>query len=383
MTTFDDIRPYNDSEAAAALHKAAFNPLSLRVSKYLFPNESIFYFPHLLRNVESVSDFQENVMSKCIEAIMNKTSDGILVKGIDNIKNLNSAYVVISNHRDIVMDPAILELTLFREGLPLTELCVGSNLLSLGYVRNLMRSNRMIKVMRGMSSREIYECSQTLSSYIRHTVCETGRPVWIAQREGRAKNGLDATEQAVLKMLNMSGSGSFEDNWKSLPVIPMSISYEYESCDALRARELLISRTEKYVKKKGEDINSILTGIRQKKGHVCICFGKAITNEEIETAAANNGNERFRTLCSILDSRIVEGYHLWKTNYIAADLINSNEGDNANKKYSDKYSAEDLKSFERFTDKQLDTVDVSQESRAELREIYLRIYANPVLRLEK
>lgn len=380
MLTFDDIRPYNDQEASEALRKVAYNPATMIISKYLFPKESMFKLSRILRTIKGVDDFQERVMSCAVDSIMDQTSDGLIVEGIDILKSQKGRYIVMSNHRDIVMDPALLQIALFKEGLPCTHLCIGSNLLSMDYVNALMRSNRMIKVMRGLSAREIYESSQLMSSYIRETIKNDVSSIWIAQREGRAKDGMDSTEQAIMKMLNMSGQGEFDQNFKELNIIPMSISYEFESCDIFRAKELYIkSRDKKYVKGKLEDINSILTGIKQKKGRVCINFGKPLSAADIDSVMELKGNERYKGLCDIMDSRILEGYRLWPNNYIAADMINGNNA------YSEHYTEDELNTFKSYVDSQMKSLKEKKEEhldRDALRDIFLRIYANPVLRRE-
>ena len=273
-----------------------------------------------------------------------------------------------------MLDPCLICYSLFDRGFSEVELCVGSNLLQNRLVEDLLRSNRMIKVIRGISARELYLSSKTLSKYIRLTITSGTSSVWIAQREGRTKDGWDTTEQGLLKMFDMSGEKSFEENFRELNIIPMSISYEYEPCDARKARELYIKQTEgKYVKKPREDMHSILTGIGQRKGHIHLNIGKALTDEEIARAAACSGNERYQTIRHILDERIIDGYKLWKTNYMAFDLLSGTrdfEGE--------KYLPEDLDKFHKYIEHKLNKIE-SRYDRKAVREIFLRIYSNPVL----
>lgn len=378
MFGVEDIRPFNDKEAVKALRKASFNPLTLVASRYLFPEDSIFKLSGMLGAVKGVDDFQKSVMAPCVKSIMDRTSDALIVEGIENVSDIGGGFVVISNHRDIVMDPALLQYSFFLNDISLTELCVGSNLLSSGYVSDIMRSNRMVKVMRGLSARDIYSSSQVLSGYIRDLIVNRKRPLWIAQREGRAKNGLDLTEQAVLKMLDMSGCHSFKENFAELHLVPMSISYEFEPCDAMRARELLISRSRRYVKGRGEDMRSILEGIRHRKGNVCIHFSKPVPMDIINKASECKGNERYKVLCDALDASILDGYRLWPNNYIAADLLEDHS------RRSEKYSVSQLETFQLYAERQLDTIDNVKErlDRVELRKIFYSMYANPVFRKE-
>ena len=278
---------------------------------------------------------------------------------------------MISNHRDIVLDPALIQYMLKQEGLPTTEICVGSNLLGSQLVEDLMRSNRMIKVIRGVGVRELYHSSQLLSRYIRESIMSGRASIWIAQREGRTKDGFDATEQGLLKMLEMSGEESFEENFKALDIVPLSISYEYESCDARKAREVLLRREGPYVKKETEDLHSILTGIRQQKGHIHLEIGEPLRAEEIAAAAREDKNERYHLLRQVLDHRIIGGYKLWKTNYMAHDMLHGDA------RYASKYTAADLAQFEKYIAHKLGKLERRLDQKA-LREIFLGIYAGPV-----
>ena len=257
----------------------------------------------------------------------------------------------------------------------MTEIAVGSNLLTNKYIEYLIRSNRMIKVIRGINARQLYLSSQVLSKYIRECITSGRSSIWIAQREGRAKDGIDTTEQGLLKMLDMSGTADFTTNFEELNIVPLSISYEYEPCDILKARERLISRTQKYVKGSREDLISIMTGIEQQKGNIHLNIGSPLTHDEIEAASCCNKNDRYQAIRHAVDVRIIEGYKLWKTNYIGYDMVNHTF------KYRDKYTPEDVAQFTDYVEHQLDKVEKSL-CRADLRDIFLRIYANPVVSLE-
>ena len=236
----------------------------------------------------------------------------------------------------------------------------------------LLRSNRMIKVIRGISARELYLFSGMLSKYIRKTIVGGESSIWLAQRQGRTKNGVDTTEQGLLKMLDMSGSKSFTENFMELHIVPLSISYEYEPCDILKAREILISRTQKYVKGENEDLHSILVGITQKKGNVHLNIGEPLREEEVEDASfCDNKNDRYQAIRHAVDKRVIEGYKLWNTNYMGYDLANRSY------KYADRYTPEELEAFTEYTEHQLDQAEPTL-NREDLRDIFLRIYGNPV-----
>ena len=233
----------------------------------------------------------------------------------------------------------------------------------------------MIKVVRGVSARELYQSSQLLSRYIRLNITEQRNSIWLAQRQGRTKNGLDVTEQGLLKMLDMSGGNDFQKNFEELNITPLSISYEYEPCDILKAREVVISRKHKYVKAEGEDFKSIMEGIMNQKGNIHLNIGKPLTTEEIAAAAQCDKNDRYQLIRHAVDVRVIEGYKLWKTNYIAYDIVNEST------KYSDKYEAADVENFVAYMEGQLNKVE-PELNREDLRRIFLDIYANPVVSKE-
>ncbi len=375
LSEFESISPYTDEEAVEALGKVADNPVITEVSQYFFPEESPDFLKKLLKSVKGIDDFQIMVMSKVVEWVLDHTAHIFSYDGVSNIDRNRGKFLALSNHRDIILDPAITQLVLYRNGIPMTEIAVGDNLISNKFIEYLIRSNRMIKVVRGISARELYLSSQMLSKYIRLNITEQKSSIWLAQRQGRTKDGADITEQGLLKMLDMSGTADFRKNFEDLNIIPMSISYEIEPCDILKARELLISRTQKYVKAPGEDLNSILTGIKQQKGNIHLNIGKPLTSEEIAVASLCDKNDRYQLIRHAVDLRVIEGYKLWKTNYLAYDIVNKTT------KYSDKYTVSDIDWFTDYMEHQLESVE-KELDRAALKDIFLHIYANPVVSKE-
>lgn len=375
LNEFTDISPYTDAEAVEALGKLADHPAVVEVSKAIFPDKEPEFLRKILKSVKSIDEFQILVMNKAVEWVLSTTAHNFSYDGIGNLKKINGKFLAMSNHRDIILDPAITQVVLYRNAIPMTEIAVGSNLLTNKYIEYLIRSNRMIKVIRGINARQLYLSSQVLSKYIRECITSGRSSIWIAQREGRAKDGIDTTEQGLLKMLDMSGTADFTTNFEELNIVPLSISYEYEPCDILKARERLISRTQKYVKGSREDLISIMTGIEQQKGNIHLNIGSPLTHDEIEAASCCNKNDRYQAIRHAVDVRIIEGYKLWKTNYIGYDMVNHIF------KYRDKYTPEDVAQFTDYVEHQLDKVEKSL-CRADLRDIFLRIYANPVVSLE-
>ena len=376
LTPFEDIAPYNDEETAAALSRVADHPNVPWISKYIFSNQPETYLRDILKSIRTVDEFQSIVMSQATEWVIEKSVRNFSYDGLSKLQAIPGCYLAMSNHRDIILDPAFTQLILYRNQMPLTEICVGDNLLKSKTIESLIRSNRMIKVIRGISARELYLSSQVLSKYIRETITSGKSSVWIAQREGRTKDGIDMTEQGLLKMFDMSGTGDFVQNFLELNIVPLSISYEYEPCDILKARERLISRTQNYVKTENEDLQSIMVGIKQPKGNVHLNFGDPLTEEEIREASFCDKNDRYRSIRHAVDVRVIGGYRLWNTNYMAYDLANHTY------KYADRYTPEEVEAFTAYTEHQLDQVEPTL-NREELRDIFLRIYGNPVMEKEK
>ena len=378
MEDLENIQPYNDEEAVAALHKLARHPAVPVISKYIFPELPINTLRKMLLDVKGVDDFQHQIVSKAVSVVVGRSSAGFTYEGLENLAKVGGSgrYLAVSNHRDIVLDPALTQWMLLQNNLPLTEICVGNNLLANGVVETLLRSNRMITVIRGISAREVYLSSQILSKFIRSEITSGKSSVWIAQREGRTKNGLEVTEQGLLKMFDMSGEGDFKSNFEELNIVPMSISYEYEPCAFRKAREILIKQmTGEYHKKEDEDMHSILTGIRQWKGGIHLCVGEPLTEKEIARASWYEKNDRYQAIRRILDERIISGYKLWKTNYMGYDLMTGGS------KYADKYTPEDLEQFKEYTEHKLKRTERKLDKDA-LRDIFWHIYGNPVVAKE-
>ena len=379
LEQYSDIAPFSDEEAAAAIQRLANHPNVPWISKFIFRNQPETYLRDILRNIHTVDEFQKVVMSYAIEWVIKTSVHNFSYDGLSKLEAIDGKYLAMSNHRDIILDPAFLQIILHRNNMAPTQICVGDNLLKQKSVELLIRANRMIKVIRGISARELYLSSQHLSEYIRHSITSGESSVWIAQRQGRTKDGTDMTEQGLLKMFDMSGTKDFVQNFMELNIVPLSISYEYEPCDILKAREVLISRSRKYEKTENEDLQSIMLGIKQQKGNVHLNFGDPLTEEEIVDASFCDKNDRYQKIRHAVDRRIIKGYKLWKTNYIAYDLMNGSAD------YASEYTPEEVKAFKEYMAGQLQMVEPELD-KAALEDIFLHIYGNPVvskLSLEK
>lgn len=366
---FEDIRPYRDEEVPDVLARTVQNPSFERLMRYVYPDVAYEQLASEISAITTVDEFQEHIAYPAMRQAIDRTVRQLTVEGLDD-KNKDRARLYISNHRDIILDSAILNVALFEAGFGTIETAIGNNLLSDELVADLTKLNKNFVVKRNTGAREFYENSMLLSAYIRDTIVNRGSGVWIAQREGRTKDGMDKTQPGLLKMLGMKCEDSLRQCFRELKVTPVAISYEYDPCDVLKIPELkAISREEKYQKAPNEDFRSILTGIIGDKGRVHLKVGKTLDEELEALADFPSQNDKLRVLGEIIDKQIFTHYKLWPTNYIALDLA---EGTNA---YRDFYTDEERQYFEDRMAERLAKADLTEE---EDRRMLLNMYANPV-----
>jgi hypothetical protein len=321
----EDIRPYYDHEAREVMQRMKNDPLFMQLVKYIWPDMTQEEAFAKADKVNNNMDFQLEFMHQAIRVIVERSSTGLSFSGFENL-DPNKAYLFIANHRDILLDSAILQILLVEQGFKTTEITFGDNLMQGGFVNDFGKLNRMFTVIREGNNRELYEISQKLSTYIRHTLVEKNVSVWIAQRNGRTKDGSDMTQNGLIKMLNLSGGKNFTESFKQLNIVPLSISYEYEPCDDLKVQETYLSSLHsKYLKAPGEDLNSIISGIKQQKGRIHMHVGMPIENELIEIEKKTNENEKIKELAAFIDEQIYNNYKLWPVNYIAWDIANESD----------------------------------------------------------
>lgn len=366
--SFHKIRPYHNSEVSEAIQRVleedGFRGF---LAKFLFPNQ-LETGIEIVSKIKTIKEFQDIVSSKFFNLIIRQTIKEFKINGLQNI-DPQKRYLFISTHRDIVLDSALLQMALYNNHIETTRTAIGNNLVPSELLGEIAKLNKMFLVIRDGSNREMIESSSILSSYIRKSINEDHESVWIAQRNGRTKDGDDKTQQGLLKMMAQSTKGSLIVGLQDLNIVPISISYEYEPCDSLKAREIVLSRKNAYVKKPGEDFNSINTGIMQHKGFVEINIGKPISDLLDSIESCRPANDMLKDITQLIDSEIYSYYKLWKTNYIAADMLSSIP------EYSDYYSIEDFDKFRDYINKLVDNTDVVKE---EFRDVLLHIYANPV-----
>lgn len=366
---FDDIRPYYDTEARAVLLQLIEDPLFFKLVHYLWPEMTLNEVREKANTVFSNLDFQLQFMHKAIRTIVSNSSTGLTCNGFENI-NKNESYLFIANHRDILLDSAILQILLVEHDFSTSEISFGNNLKDKGFITEFGKINRMFTVLREGTSKELYEISRKLSAYIRHTLVDKKTSVWIAQRNGRTKDGFDITQTGLLKMLKMSGMNNFEQNFAQLKIVPLTISYEYEPCDVLKTQEIYLSSLHsKYQKSPGEDLNSIITGITQPKGRIHLAIGEPIIDALGAFDAASNDNDKIKKLAGLIDSRMYADLKVWPINYVAADLLEESC------KYESKYTRNDKDGFIAYATNSLMNAEGDKEF---LKTQFIKLYANPV-----
>jgi hypothetical protein len=366
---FDDLRPYYDEEINQAMHRITDDPLFSYIADFLYPNVPVNVVKEKFRSLNSIYDFQIQIMQHAINTIVEKSISEFTWGGYEQLEK-DKAYLFVSNHRDILLDSALSQVFLHTHNFNTSEITFGSNLMKSQFVVDIGKSNKMFKVERGGNPRDLYANSKHLSDYIRYTLLHKKESIWIAQRNGRTKNGNDTTDPGLIRMFSMSGGNDIVKNIEELNIVPISISYQNEPCDFLKMKELFLSRETKYIKAPDEDLNSIITGIIQPKGKVHIEFTKQITGEVLSGFSEMNNKNFIVALAKFIDNNIYEGYKLFNTNYIAYDILNNSTA------FLDKeYTKEESRKFiEEMTEK----VNLINGNKDELKEIYLGMYANPV-----
>ena len=369
MSKFDHIRPYYDSEVNEAIKGALHHPMMKALMSFTFPNTDPAQWEEQLKRTHSKRDFQINFIYPAVQKVLENSSEGLTTSGFEKLERHNS-YLFISNHRDIILDTSLLNVCLYDHGLIMTASAIGDNLVQKSFLHTLSRLNRNFLVQRSLTPRELLQSSKLMAEYIRQLLQRENRSVWIAQREGRTKDGNDATHQGVLKMLAMGAEGEdIMQYFKSLKIVPVSISYEYDPTDALKMPMLMAQANDQvYVKEKNEDLNTLLSGIMGQKKHIHLHVCDVL-DAELSAIACNydNQNRQVQALAQVIDDAILSTYKLWPTNYIAYDLLHNTS------QFADKYTEKEKQLFERRLEMRID------EDNEKMRAGFLAMYANPVV----
>ena len=369
---FDDIRPFEPEELPEVYNRLLDNQQFQRVLSYFYPDVPLEKIGARMRACTTNLAFQKVFGYEFVTFVLNRAA-----KSWDMDHSAISPehnYTFMSNHRDIVLDSAILSKLLIDAGFKTTcEIAIGDNLLSLPWVKDLVRVNKSFIVKRSASFREMLTSSNTLSRYMHFAIQEKKENIWIAQREGRAKDSDDRTSESILKMMSMGGEGSIVERLTQLHIVPMTISYEYDPCDYLKAAEFQLKRDNPDWKKgPQDDIISMQTGIMGYKGHVHYHCSPCI-DEYLQTLDSEMPkNELYATIVRHIDREIHRHYRLFPNNYIAHDLLTGKDEQTAH------YQPADKVNFERYLSEQLEKITVPQPDIAFLRERILTMYANPL-----
>ncbi len=368
MNKFDDIRPYTDAEIPAAMKRIADSQALPVLASFVFPGKPLDEVRALLYSFKTINDFQMGIMYGANKKIIDNSISEFSCDGMDALDR-DGAYLFVSNHRDIMLDASLLQNVLVDNKMETAQITFGANLMMNPLVVDIGKSNKMFKVERpGGNIKDFYKGSLHLSEYIRQVIVDQKESVWIAQRNGRTKNGDDKTDQGIIKMFCMSNTTDKVAALTDLHIVPVSVSYEWESCDVLKAIELYESLNVKYIKKPGEDLNSILTGITQQKGRVHFQICPMLQEAELRELSNCSNNEYHKMVGQLIDRRIISSYRLWPNNFIAYDMLTDTNT------FHTKYSDEERKAFAKRISK-LERFDCNIDV---LRNIFLKIYANPV-----
>jgi glycerol-3-phosphate O-acyltransferase len=369
MSQFDSIRPFYDAEVNAAIREIVDDSMLAAMMQFTFPEDQSQSWKERMKHTHSLRDFQINFIYPAVKKVLEMSSDGLTVGGFDQLEP-NTAYLFVSNHRDIILDTSLLNACLYENGLVMTTSAIGDNLIKKPFIHILSRLNRNFAIKRGVTGRALLESSLLVSQFIHKSLLRENRSVWTAQREGRTKDGNDLTQKGVLKMLTLAERGSNAFGFfEKIQVVPVSISYEYDPTDSLKIPELIAkAKEEKYVKGENEDFITLLSGIMGPKKRIHIQVNKLL-DEEVRQLKKEDlpQNEKLSKLSELIDREIWKGYKLWPSNYIAYDLLHQKS------QFASLYSQVEKENFEKRLSQK-----VNPSNPLEV-ENFLRMYANPVV----
>lgn len=370
---FDDIRPLNNDEVKDAIEALVANEDFERAFRYIKPDLDWKEFAGVMRAFSTKEEFKSKLSYAAVMMVAQRSTFSLTISGRSRLPKDKKPCTFISNHRDIILDAAFLNVMLQDVGYGMTQIAIGDNLLIRPWIETLVRLNNSFIVKRGVSVRQMLEVSKTLSAYIRHTIKETKESVWIAQREGRSKDSNDRTQGSVLKMLNMSGEQDILSNLMELNVLPVAISYEFDPCDFLKAQEFQQKRDNPdFVKSQRDDLLSMETGILKNKGRVHFTLTTPINDELSKLDKEMDKNELIAAVAAIIDKEIYKHYRFYPCNYVAYDMLTGT------KRFSGNYGLKDKKQFEEYLQNQLDKIVLPDKDEAFLRTKILEMYTNPL-----
>ena len=372
---FDDIRPFNDSEVNHYLKLLIEDENFQHILQFVFKDQAkIEQVKQALTQINSVKELQFGFIYQLVnELILKKSTDGLSSSGLENLDK-HASYLFVSNHRDIILDSAIMNYLIVLEGMNTTEIAIGNNLLIEKWIEITVKLNRAFVVRRNLPVRELLMASKKLSEYIRRDITQKNTSVWIAQREGRTKDGNDKTQQALLKMLNLSNVNEFADGFKELRIVPLSISYEIEPCGLSKVAELYKRQTEGFEKTQEDDLRSMGEGLVRPKGRVHFSFGKPLDDQIDLFDPEEPIAIQIEKLADLIDEQIYSNFKLWPNNFIAEDILNKTTV------HAEHYTPEQYDKFVAMLNEAVETIPGEEEV---IRNMYLQMYANPLINKRK
>ncbi len=369
---FDEIRPYHDEELPQIFEELIADPAFRQAAATVMPDVPFEAVAQKMRACKTKLEFQKTFCYGLLWKLAADTTDGLTLDHT-SLPDKKIAYTYISNHRDIILDSGFLSILLVDQGMDTVEIAIGDNLLIYPWIKKFVRVNKSFIVLRALSMRQKLEASARMSRYIHHTIGEKNQSIWIAQREGRAKDANDRTQDSVLKMLAMGGEGHIVDRLMELNIAPLAISYEYDPCDFLKAQEFQLKRdVPDYKKTTADDLLNMQTGLFGYKGRVHFQTGACINDELAGIDRSLPKPELFARLSALIDKRIHGNYQMGPNNYVAHDLLEGNEA------FASHYTAEDKQRFVTYVDRQLDRITLDNKDVPFLREKMFLMYANPL-----
>ncbi|MDD4593056.1 MAG: 1-acyl-sn-glycerol-3-phosphate acyltransferase [Parabacteroides sp.] len=370
---FDDIRPLNNDEVRDAIESLINNADFERAFRYIQPDVDWKKFSETMRSYKTKEDFKSKLAYQIVMMVAGKTTFSLTISGRSRLPKDKKPCTFISNHRDIVLDASFLNVMLYDVGYGMTQVAIGDNLLIRSWIETLVRLNNSFLVKRNLPVRQKLDASAELSAYIRHTILETKESIWIAQREGRAKDSDDRTQTSILKMFNMSGDKDILSNLMELNLFPVAISYELDPCDYLKAKEFQQKRDDpEFAKSQRDDLLSMETGILNSKGRVHFTLTEPINESLAKLDPTLEKNELLGEIAMIIDKEIYKHYRFYPCNFVAFDLLyNTN-------RFSGNYGAKDKEQFVKYLQGQLDKIVLQNKDEDFLRTKILEMYSNPL-----
>lgn len=367
---FKSIRSYNDDEVHTIINELLEEGQFSKILSFAYPENQVAEIREHLKKINSINDFQRDVVYFFVSKIKNKIISNLSFSGLQHL-DPRKTYLFMSNHRDILLDSALLNILLHENGFMTTENAIGSNLLLLPWIEKIVRLNKSFIVKRNLPVREMLQASRELSEYIHYALHEKKNSVWIAQKEGRTKDGNDKTHPGLLKMLTIAYDTSIIRSFKKMNIVPVSISYEIEPCVHNKTIELYTKfETGKYEKAPKEDLQSMQGGLSSYKGRVHISFGKPIKRKLLKLKRIHNRNEQFAKLAKIIDTQIYKNYKLFPGNYAAYDILFNTDY------FKDRYTDLEFEEFKSHLNKETEQIKGNKKI---IKMIFLGIYANPVI----